>query len=113
MDDRVADQLTGPVIRHVAAPLDLVNLEAVLAEELGASRDVGALRTAAQSDDPVMLQEDERVVRQAALDARAGELALQRKRLTVIGEARQLDQSTNSLGDQLDLSDVDGASQRR
>ena len=67
IDDGVADELAGAVVGHVAAAVDLVQLDAAGGEELIAGEDVGAGRVAAEGDDGRMLQQQQRVADEACL----------------------------------------------
>src|SRR6266576_2168754 len=77
VDDRVADQLTRPVEGHVAAALDLEDLDAVAVDE------VVRVCVAAQRHHRGMLEQEQHVVRQAAVDPRLGEGALPLERFGV------------------------------
>ena len=58
VEDGVADELAGAVIRDVAAAVDLVDLDALLREEFVAGKDVGAGAVAAEREDGWMLEEE-------------------------------------------------------
>ena len=92
IEDRVADDLTRTVIRHVAAAAGLVNRDAEIGELLVGRNDVGArdLAAHAEGDDGRMLQEQEQVgnaVGSTLLDERS----LQRERLDVADQPETTD----------------------
>ena len=41
VDDRIRDQLTGAMKRHIAATIDLEQLDSALGEKLGRRQDIG------------------------------------------------------------------------
>jgi len=61
VDDRVRHELTRPVIRDVAAAPGFEERDALRRALLGADDDVLALRAAAEGDDGVVLEEEQRI----------------------------------------------------
>src|SRR2546430_593595 len=84
VDDRITDQLPGPVERDVAAALDLEHVDAFRVQQV--RRPGGA----AQRDHGRVLEQQEQVLRQATVDPRLGKRTLPVERLTV-GDATGLD----------------------
>ena len=64
-DDRVRDELAGPVVRHLPAPLDADDLDAEAAERPSVGADVGGVGVTAEREDRVVLEEDELVADEA------------------------------------------------
>ena len=62
IDDRIADELPGPVERDVAATLDLEQLDPPRREQLGRREEVPLLRRAAERDHRRMLDEQQHVL---------------------------------------------------
>ena len=63
IDDRIADELSGAVERHVAAALDLEQLDAARREQLWRREKILLLRRAAERDDRRMLDEEQHILR--------------------------------------------------
>src|SRR5207237_3301498 len=84
VEDRITDQLPGPVERDVAAALDLEHVDAFRVQQVG--RPGGA----AQRDHGRVLKQQEQVLRQATVDPRLGKRTLPVERLAV-GDATGLD----------------------
>ena len=59
MDDRITDDLAGPVVRDVAAARRLVKADAVLAERLRRREKIANVATAPERDHRRMLQQQE------------------------------------------------------
>ena len=86
IEDRVADQLAGAVVGHVAAAVDLVEGNAAALEQLVRRQNVGTVGVAAQGEHGRMLQQQEHVG-DAILLAEIDELGLQAQGLGVVDAA--------------------------
>ncbi len=92
IDDGIADELSRPVIRHVAAASGLEERDAARGERLVRCQHVFAAvsRLRAERDDRRMLKE-EQLIRHAAVPAIVHESLLQLERLAVRDEAEAAD----------------------
>jgi len=61
IEDGVADELAGAVVRDVAAAVDLVDFDGFLGEGLVGGQDVGAAGVAAEGEDGGVFEEEEGV----------------------------------------------------
>ena len=76
IDDRVADELAGPVKRHVPAALDLEQLDAALRQERRRREQMPLLARAPQRHDRGMLDEQKHVLVDRARDSSARQAPL-------------------------------------
>ena len=83
IEDRVADELAGPMEGDIAASLDLEQLHASCGEQGGGGEQVIRPGRAAKRDDWWMLDEQQHVLIDGARNARSRDGTLQRQRLGV------------------------------
>ncbi len=83
IDDRIPNQLTGPVIRNVAPAIDLMQLNAALRKEFIRGNDIRPHRVPPKSKHRRMLQQQQRIGDKVLLACR-NNLLLDRKRLPVM-----------------------------
>lgn len=88
IENRIANELLGAVIGHIAAALDPENLNALLSQEIARGDDMLIFRIAAEGKNRWMFEEDECVIQLAAL-ARIDKAMLQRERIRV-GDAVEI-----------------------
>ena len=83
-DDRIANDLSGSVIRDIAAAASLVHLDAARAQQIGRRQNVrtAAITPHAERQDMRMLNEQQRVINRAAYPI-LDECALQGERIAV------------------------------
>ena len=81
-EDRVRDELAGPVVGDLAAALDADDLDPAPAQLRGIGEDVALVGVAAERQDRRML-EQEQAITDRAVGAPPGELLLERPRLAV------------------------------
>jgi hypothetical protein len=86
IEDRVADQLAGAVVGHVAAAVDLVEGDAAAFEQLVRCQNVGTVGVTAQGEHGRVLQQQEHVA-DAILLAEIDELGLETQGLGVVDAA--------------------------
>ena len=70
VDDRISHKLARPVIRHIAATVDLVQLDSALREHLVAGKYVGTMRITAKREDGRVFEQEERVADKILLTRR-------------------------------------------
>src|SRR5437867_187099 len=85
---RIADQLSRSMQRHVAAALDLEDLQAVLRQHAARERKARGLGAAPQRHDRLVLHQEQQVLRQLTGTPAAAELALQLQHFTVAAAAQ-------------------------
>jgi len=88
IDDRIANELAGPMEGHVTAALDLEDLDALAAQKVRRCDEVFFLGRAAECDDGWMLDKEQNVLRDRAGDSVAGDIALQLQGLSVFEAAQ-------------------------
>jgi hypothetical protein len=89
IDDRVADELAWPVVRHVAATVHLMQFNAATREPLVARQDIRPRGVPAKRNDRRVLKQKERIADQAALP-RSDHALLNPQRLRV-GNAAEME----------------------
>ena len=82
IEDGVSDELSRPVVGHVAAAIDLVQRHAARGQQCVGGKHVGAIRIAPQSQHRRMLEQQQHVL-DAPLLAQRHQLFLQAQRLVV------------------------------
>ena len=92
VEDRVADELAGPVVGRLAPAIGLDHLDV---DAFGYVELRGLVRPATERDDRLVLEQDHRVRLGSGLHL-FGELALQRERLTVRRQAFQVEEDRGS-----------------
>jgi hypothetical protein len=96
IEDRVADKLAGPVIRDVAAAVDLMDRDALAGERLVVGQNVGAAGVAAERQDRRVFKQNQRIADQASL-TRSDHLSLDPQAFSV-GDAAELEEVDPSGG---------------
>jgi hypothetical protein len=86
IEDRVRDQLSGPVKCNVATAIAFEDLNATLGKQFGRGQNVSSLRVATQRDDCGMLEKQNDIA-DAAVFAKRDQLFLQAETRGVINGA--------------------------